>query len=183
MIVLARRFCGAALDMRRPWRLFRFAVFAAVPAVLISTLLAGAVAVLMSWKVPGTLAFRMHHLFDMELLAMMIVTPTLLLVARSHRFRSDAQARPAEFVLLMVLVTAAVVWAFGQNQAPILFMILPPLILLAFRLSPPWTAGAVLWVTVIAVGATVLIKAPSARARVAAFARRIPSRGGRSNRR
>lgn len=153
--LLIRRFCGAALDMRRPKRLLRFALIAAAPSVAFTTLLAGLVAVVVSGPPLESLGFRMRHLFDMELLAMMIVTPTLLLVARSHRFRSDAQARPAEFVLLMVLVTAAVVWAFGQNQAPILFMILPPLILLAFRLSPPWTAGAVLWVTVIAVGATV----------------------------
>ena len=75
-----------------------------MPAVLISTLMAGAVAVLMSWKVPGTLAFRMHHLFDMELLAMMIVTPSLLLLARNHRFRDDAQATMTEAAALLVLV-------------------------------------------------------------------------------
>lgn len=152
--VLARRFCGAALDMRRPWRLFRFAVFAAVPAVLISTLLAGAVAVLMSWKVPGTLAFRMHHLFDMELLAMMIVTPSLLLLARNHRFRDDAQATMTEAAALLVLVGGVTLWVFTQSSAPVMFAVLPPLILLAFRLGPPTTACAVVLVAAIGGAAT-----------------------------
>lgn len=147
--LLARRFCGAALDMRRPWRLFRFAVCAVAPAVLLSTLLAGGVAVLMSWKVPGTLGFRMHHLFDMELLAMMIVTPALLLLARHHRFRDDAQAKPIEVAALAALVGGVTLWVFTQTSAPIIFVIFPPLILLAFRLGPPMTAGVVVMVAAI----------------------------------
>ncbi|MBU4238280.1 MAG: MASE1 domain-containing protein, partial [Alphaproteobacteria bacterium] len=78
--LLARRLCGAALDMRRPLRLFRFAVGAAVPAVAVTTLLAGLIAVIAGRPPLESLGFRMRHLFDMELLAMMIVTPTLLLV-------------------------------------------------------------------------------------------------------
>ena len=114
-VLLARRFCGAALDMRRPWRLFRFAVCAAAPAVLLSTLLAGGVAILISWKVPGTLGFRMHHLFDMEMLAMMIVTPSLLLLARNHRFRDDAQATLPEAAALLALVGGVSLWVFSQS--------------------------------------------------------------------
>ena len=147
--LLARRFCGAALDMRRPWRLFRFAVCAAAPSVLLSTLLAGGVAILMSWKVPGTLGFRMHHLFDMEMLAMMIVTPSLLLLARNHRFRDDAQASPVEVAALLALVGCVTLWVFSQTEAPVIFAVFPPLILLAFRLCPPMTAGAVVMVAAI----------------------------------
>jgi len=166
--VLARRLCGAALDMRRPVRLFRFAVGAVAPAVALSTALAGLIAVMAGRMPTGTLAFRLHHLFDMELLAMMIVTPTLLLVARSHRFREDAQARPTEAVALIGLVVAAACWAFGQSLAPILFIVFPPLILLAFRLSPPATAGAVILVAVIGGAATVTGHGPVALTRLAA---------------
>ena len=66
--VLARRFCGAALDMRRPRRLLRFAFLAVVPAVTVSTLLAGAAAVGLGRIPPGTLSFRLHHLFDLSLI-------------------------------------------------------------------------------------------------------------------
>ncbi len=147
--VLARRFCGAALDMRRPWRLFRFAFFAAAPSVLLSTLLAGVVVILMRWQVPGALGFRMHHLFDMELLAMMIVTPSLLLLARNHRFRDDAKASLVETMAIMTLVGGVTLFVFSQSAAPVLFAIFPPLILLAFRLGPPLTAAAVMVVAVI----------------------------------
>ncbi|WP_241004704.1 hybrid sensor histidine kinase/response regulator [Brevundimonas fontaquae] len=152
--VLARRFCGAALDMRRPWRLFRFAFFAAAPSVLLSTLLAGGVVILMRWHVPGTLGFRMHHLFDMELLAMMIVTPSLLLLARNHRFRDDAKASLVEATAIMTLVGGVTLFVFSQTAAPVLFAIFPPLILLAFRLGPPLTAAAVMMVAVIGGAAT-----------------------------
>lgn len=152
--LLARRLCGAALDMRRPVRLFRFAIGAAVPAVALSTALAGIIA-FASGRMPlGVLSFRLHHLFDMELLAMMIFTPSLLLLARSHRFSKDAVASPAEVVGLVGLVAITALWAFSQNLAPILFIVFPPLILLAFRLSPPLTALTVIVITVIGGAAT-----------------------------
>lgn len=152
--VLARRLCGAALDMRRPIRLFRFAIGAAVPAVALSTVLAGLIVVALGRIAPGSLSFRLHHLFDMELLAMMIFTPSLLLLARSHRFSRDAVAPPMEVMALVGLTTVITLWVFGQNLAPILFMVFPPLILLAFRLSPPLTALAVIVITVIGGAAT-----------------------------
>ncbi|WAC59908.1 response regulator [Brevundimonas sp. SL130] len=152
--LLARRLCGAALDMRRPKRLFRFAIGAVIPAVALTTVLAGVV-VIATRRLPLELInFRLHHLFDMELLAMMIVTPALLLVARTHRFRNDAQASPLEVVALIGLVGVTALGVFGQSVAPIMFLIFPPLILLAFRLSPPWTAAALLIVTLVAAGAT-----------------------------
>lgn len=157
--LLVRRLCGAALDMRRPKRLFRYAASAAV-AVALSTVLAGLVVLAVGDLPLEVLNFRLHHLFDMEMLAMMIVTPALLLVARTHRFRNDAQASTVECAILSGLVLAAALWVFGQSTAPILFMVFPPLILLGFRLPPPWTAGALTAVAVIAVAATLAGQGP-----------------------
>ncbi|WP_292123001.1 response regulator [Brevundimonas sp.] len=165
--LLARRLCGAALDMRRPKRLFRFAVGAVVPAVALTTVLAGLIAVVSNQLPLGNLAFRLRHLFDMELLAMMMITPTLLLVARNHRFRGDAKVSPVEFVVLIGLVTVAALWAFCQSLAPILFIVFPPLFLLAFRLSPPWTAGAVILISVISATATLTGHGPVTMTRLA----------------
>ncbi|NBB65582.1 response regulator [Pseudomonas sp. ODNR1LW] len=151
--LLVRRLCGAGLDMRRPKRLLRFALGAA-SAVALSTLLSGLLVLIVGGLPLQVLNFRLHHLFDMELLAMMIITPTLLLVARRHRFSHDAQASLRECLILSGLVAAAVLWTFGQTKAPILFMVFPPLILLAFRLPPSWTAGALMGVSVVAVAAT-----------------------------
>lgn len=159
--VLARRFCGAALDMRRPKRLLRFVLLAVAPAVALSTLLAGMFAVWAGRLPMGTLGFRLHHLFDMELLAMAIVAPSLLLLARAHRFREDAQASAAEVAALLTLLAVVCLWVFGQTSAPILFMAFPPLILLAFRLSPPWTAAAVMMVGAIGGAATLTGHGPA----------------------
>ena len=160
--VLARRFCGAALDMRRPRRLLHFAFFAAIPAVALTSAMAAVLSVVIHQIPFGGLRFRVHHLFDMEVLAMLIVTPSLLLVARSHRFRRDAIARWPEIALLLGLVAATAIWVFSQNSAPTLFAVLPPLVLLAFRLSPPWTAAAVIMVTLIGGFATLSGQGPVA---------------------
>ena len=164
--VLVRRFCGAALDMRRPRRLLRFAL-ALIPAVALSTGLA-ALLVLATGRLPlGGLAFRLRYLFEMETLALLIVAPSLLLMARQHRFRADSLARWPEIVLLAGLVIALTAGVFGQSQAPVLFLVFPPLILLAFRLSPPWTATAVMVIAVAGGAATLLGHGPIVLTRLA----------------
>ena len=151
---LARRLCGAALDMRRPGRLLRFAVGAALPAVALTSLISLAVATSVREYAPDQAMFLLTRLFSMELLGLLIVTPSLLLIARGHRFRRDAPENPREIAVLSALVLALTVWAFLQSDAPLLFVVFPPLVLLAFRLSPPWTAGAIIAISVIGAAAT-----------------------------
>lgn len=165
-VVLVRRFCGAALDMRRPMRLLRFAI-ALAPAVAISTALAAMLALAIHKLPLGGLSFRLRYLFEMEVLAMLIVAPSLLLLARQHRFAADSLARWPEVAALASLVVLATVAVFFQSQAPALFVIFPPLILLAFRLSPPWTAGTVVLVAVVGGAATLLGHGPITLTRLA----------------
>ena len=165
--VLARRFGGAALDMRRPRRLLRFAL-ALIPAVALSTGLAGLLILAMGHTPFGGLAYRLRYLFEMEALAMLIVAPSLLLMARQHRFRADGVARLPEIALLAGLVVGLTAAVFSQSQAPVLFLVFPPLILLAFRLSPPWTASAVMLISVWAAAATLTGHGPITLTRLAA---------------
>ncbi len=140
--VLARRLCGAALDMRRPRRMVLFALGAAMPAVALTATIGVAVAWLMrdySWV---RAAFTWRHLFAMELLGLVIVTPSLLLLARAHRFRQIRQS-PLEVLAILGLVTITALWIFNQSS-PFLFLMFPPLMLAAFRLSPPWIAMALI---------------------------------------
>lgn len=140
--VLARRLCGAALDMRRPRRMVLFAFGAAMPAVALTATIGVTVAWFArdySW-VRSVFAWR--HLFAMELLGLMIVTPSLLLLARAHRFRQIRQS-PLEILAILSLVTVTALWIFTQS-APFLFLMFPPLMLAAFRLSPPWMAVALI---------------------------------------
>lgn len=140
--VLARRLCGAALDMRRPRRILLFALGAAGPAVAITTTIAVLLAV---WFRDFSLAralFTWRHLFMMEMLGLLILTPSLLLLARAHRFRDEAPP-PWEIVGVLALTAAVFIAVFSQS-APLLFMVFPPLMLAAYRLSPPWMAIALL---------------------------------------
>jgi len=149
--LLARRLGGAALDMRRPRRLFAFALLAAAPAVMLSTTVAVGLGTWVRGYTPVMAGFVWQHMFGMELLGLLIVTPTLLLLARIHRFSLDRAASTsgvAEAAALFLLLGAVTAWVFSQPAA-MAFAVLPPLMLIAFRLSPPWTALALIVVTLI----------------------------------
>lgn len=142
--VLARRFCGAALDMRRPRRLFAFALFAAVPAVALMGVVGFGVAALVRPWAFVTWAFNLYSFFSVELLGLLLITPTLLLLARSHRFQGMTRARRPEAIGLMALMVAVTVVVFWQDQAPILFLAVLPMILIGLRLSPGMGAVALI---------------------------------------
>ncbi|MGH7021204.1 MAG: MASE1 domain-containing protein, partial [Brevundimonas sp.] len=145
--VLARRLGGAALDMRRPRRVILFALGAATPAVALTATISVVVAMVARDFSLVQAAFAWRHLFAMELLGLVIVTPSLLLLARAHRFRQAAQS-PLETVAILGVVAATALWIFTQSS-PFLFLMFPPLMLAAFRLSPPWMALALIMTTLI----------------------------------
>jgi len=145
--ILARRLCGAALDMRRPRRVVLFVLGAAVPAVALTATIGVTVAFLVRDYSLVRVAFSWRHLFAMELLGLVIVTPSLLLLARAHRFRQVSQS-PLEIVAILGMVTLTALWIFTQSS-PFLFLMFPPLMLAAFRLSPPWMAVALIVTTAI----------------------------------
>ena len=151
--LLARRIGGAALDMRRPRRLVAFGLMAVAPTVALSTTLSIVAGMWLRGYSPVYAAFVWRHMFSMELLGLLIVTPPLLLLARAHRFREEGTARPAEAVGLLLLLAGTTAWVFSRPEA-MAFLVLPPLLLVAFRLSPPWTAAALILTTAISGMAT-----------------------------
>lgn len=141
--VLARRVCGAALDMRRPRRLIAFGLLAAIPAVAVTAAL-GFGALMMVNHTGLTLSgiFGLYSFVIVELLGLLLVTPVLLLLARAHRFHGTTRARWPEataLIALMLTVTGVVFW---QNDAPIQFLCFLPMLLIALRLSPTTAAVA-----------------------------------------
>ena len=142
--VLARRFCGAALDMRRPRRLFAFALYAAVPAVALTAAVGFTAASLVrTWSLTSWL-FNIYSFFIVELLGLLLVTPILLLLARAHRFGGMAPARRPEAIGLMALMTAVTALVFWQNDTPLLFVAFLPMVLIGLRLSPTMAAAALI---------------------------------------
>lgn len=136
--LLARRFCGAALDMRRPQRLLSFVMGAALPAVVLTTLINMVVVALILGDSLVSMAFLWRHLFAMELLGLVTFTPCLLLLGQAKRFRQTNRSN-LEVLGLLLLLSVTVVWVFNQNQH-YLFLIFPPLLIMAYRLTPPWVA-------------------------------------------
>ncbi|WP_425992023.1 response regulator [Brevundimonas sp. TWP2-3-2] len=167
--VLARRFCGAALDLRRPRRLLRFAVAAVAPAVLFCTFVIVSVAAVLRDYSTALYVFTAVRLFAMEALGLLTITPTLLLLARRHRFADTSQvANAKETFALFGLLTATTLGVFFQSSLPISYLIFPPLLLLVFRVSTTGSALAILLVTVIGGFATITGHGPVTLQRLAA---------------
>ncbi|MFN3931962.1 MAG: ATP-binding protein [Brevundimonas sp.] len=139
--VLARRFCGAALDMRRPVRLVRFALICAV-SVAVAALVASLVASLVLRPSFPVWLFMIQSFSIVELTGLLLVTPVLLLFARAHRFAGMSPARWPETAVLLALTFAVSAEVFWQGDYPILFLTFPPMLLIALRLSPGMTAAA-----------------------------------------
>ena len=167
--LIARRVCGAALDLRRPRRLANFALLAVAPTVLLSALFMVSLAHVLHPYTLISYLFTVHRYFDMETLGLMIVTPALLLIAKSHRFRQSAPASRRETAALMILLTAVTVAVFAQSMVPATFVIFPLLLLVAFRLLPSWVAAAVIIVAIVGGVATVTGHGPLTLMRLAAI--------------
>ncbi|WP_309628645.1 response regulator [Brevundimonas sp.] len=167
--ILARRFCGAALDLRRPRRLAFFAVAVVTPAVLFCTLVIVSLAAVLKDYSTGLYIFTLQRYFAMEALGLLTITPTLLLLARRYRFVDTSEvAGVRETVVLFGLLTSATMVVFWQSSLPITYLIFPPLLLLVFRVSTTGSALAVLLVTLIGGLATVTGQGPFTLQRLAA---------------
>jgi len=164
--VQARRFCGAALDMRRPRRLMRFTVIAAV-SVLIVTLVGYALAAVVLQPTLTVWLFKAQSFFIVELTGLLLVTPVLLLFARAHRFEGMAQARRLEAGLLLTLMLAVTSYVFWQAESPILFLTFLPMLVIGLRLSPGMAAFALICLAVVSGAATLTSYGPVHLARLA----------------
>lgn len=165
--VLARRVCGAALDLRRPGRLVRFALLAVTPAVLLGSLFIVTLAAQLRAYTPELYTFTLLRYFNMQALGLMVIAPVLLLLARRHRF-SDVSlaAGPRETAVLFAILALTTAMAFGQSRAPAMFFVFPPLLLLVFRSTPTGSALAVLMVTLMSGAATLSGHGPITLSRI-----------------
>jgi signal transduction histidine kinase/ActR/RegA family two-component response regulator len=158
--VLARRVCGAALDLRRPVRLTRFTLLAVVPATAIAGLCSMGLMALMAPR-PWTMwLFELQNYIAVEILGLLLVTPILLLLARRHRFAVNARTSRVEALSLIGLMLAVTAIVFWQNDAPVMFLVFLPMMLIGLRLSPAWSAGALIGMAVVSGAATLMGHGP-----------------------
>lgn len=165
--VLARRVCGAALDLRRPRRLLRFALLAALPAAILAAGLGMGLHAFVAPLPWAIWAFHTQHYVMMEVLGLLLVTPILLLLARRHRFRDLARTPRLQALALVVLMLGVTAGVFWQNHAPIGFLVFPPMMLIALRLPPAWAAGSLIAMAAVSGLATLTGHGPVHLARLA----------------
>lgn len=151
--VIARRYCGAALDLRRPARLACFTFVAVAPPTALVALV-GLLALHAQRARLSEALFDFQTWFTTDALGILIMAPALLLFARRHRF-SDADQAPAwEKAGLIALLAVITVTVFAQSAAPVMFLVFLPLLLIVFRLPPHWSTMSVFTVVLIATVAT-----------------------------
>ncbi|MGV8930053.1 MAG: response regulator [Brevundimonas sp.] len=151
---LARRVCGAALDLRRSGRLARFVGLAAAPTVVIFGLLAVGILGVQGRPSLSASVFAFNAYFLAQMLGLLLIVPTLLMLARAHRFRDGAKASRLEASILIALMAAVTMATFWWTAAPIMFLSFLPMMLIAVRLQPNWTAAALILLAIISGAAT-----------------------------
>jgi signal transduction histidine kinase/CheY-like chemotaxis protein len=149
---LTRTFCGAALDLSRARRLVIFSLIAAASAALealVGQILVG--------LIEGSFGDFFHAWLQWALedgLGLLIATPAALLPLKQRRLFHAAGGARLERHLLLALTVALAVAAFTFNQFIALTMVMPALVLTAFRAGPGWVYVSVLATSIIAMALT-----------------------------
>jgi signal transduction histidine kinase/FixJ family two-component response regulator len=141
--LVARRFCGAALRMRRPVRLARFALLAAAPAVVLAAVIG-----LTLLGIP-TLDLDMYlaSWVSVELVGCLVVTPSMVILAQARRPSSTWNLRPSpEMGLGLAACVFTALVCLRILQLPVA-AVLPVLLVVSLRLSPKQAAVMVLAVS------------------------------------
>ena len=150
--MLMRRFCGAAVDLTSVPRLLHMIALAALPAAMLS----GTVGTLLSHALFGDPIGPLWLTWAVgSLLGMMAGAPAALIIARFPRYLRDSAAGTVESLAIVVglcAVAAAQLFLNGQQDA---FLIFPFMLLAAFRISPPYSALAIVAVSTITAVVTI----------------------------
>lgn len=150
--LLTRSFCGAALDLSRPRRLLIFTLIAAGGAsveALVGQLLLG--------LLDGPSDDFFHAWLQWALedgLGLLIATPAALLPFRRRGSANAAGGGRIERILLLALTIGVTIATFGFDRFIAPTLVMPALVLTAFRAGPAWVFVSVLTTGVIAMAIT-----------------------------
>ncbi|SFJ32719.1 ATP-binding protein [Caulobacter sp. UNC279MFTsu5.1] len=149
--VATRTFCGAALDLSRPRRLFIFALIA---------LSAAAAEALIGQVLLALIDGSFNDFWDAWLqwmledgLGLLVATPAALLPFKQERLFRAPGGRLERSLLLALTVVVAVA-SFALDQFIALTLVMPLLVLIAFRAGPGWVYVSVLATSLVAMSLT-----------------------------
>lgn len=144
---------GHPLDLAKRRPLVGFLLICVVCAAALTSVLGAAWTMLFEDAGPFPQLWRTWYLGDM--LGMAILGPTLVILQRVNVFailHRDHLLRTAAILLVPTLTTIVV---FTHNGDPLIFLLFPAFLLVAFRLGYPGTVLNVLVVALLAIGFTV----------------------------
>lgn len=146
---LLRAICGRRVDLTKAWTVAAFVIVCALAPLLPSA--AGAWVVMQAFGDNYQQALSIWYLSDS--LGLLVLTPAILLLWPRARTAEPAPAMGdvARHLLLLMAVSLIV---FVQSTAPLLFLLIPVSVLIAFRLGPRYAAMATLWLTAVSLTCT-----------------------------
>ena len=146
---LLRYACGRRIVFTRIWTVACFAAICMFVPILPAA--AGAMLSTRTFGVDWTAALTTWYLSDS--LGLLVLTPAIML-ARHTSGKSERGPSTEPVVRHVVLLLAATVVVFSQSSVPLLFLLIPVSVLIAFRLGSRYAAMATLWLTAVSLIAT-----------------------------
>ncbi len=157
-VLLARRF-APTLNLASVEGASRFLISAAAVAPLPAALFVGG----MLWWMNGANFFETAQTWWFgHALSIAVVGSFGLAVTRRELVRYRALPRAAEAAVLLVAITVVASTIFLRNAAPVAFLLLPLLLLIAVRLRVVGSTAALVIITVLAVGGSMMGYGPYA---------------------
>jgi signal transduction histidine kinase/ActR/RegA family two-component response regulator len=139
---LTRTFCGAAIDLSRPRRLFTFSLIA-IGAAAVETTVGEAVRLIFEPS-QFQLFSDWRQWTNEDALGLIVATPAVLLILRRDRSIYAGSGGALEHCLLAMLTVAITATSLLSGQFAGLLLVYPLLVSMAFRSGPPWVAGSVM---------------------------------------
>ncbi len=167
---LARRVCGAALDVTRPRRLVRLVVMAILPA----TLATGTVGAAALHAIVGTPLLDQWIAWAAgDFLGMTIALPACLLLARPARFETP-HGRPLPRLALIAAIGVGAAMIFAQQEIhALILLVVMGVMLSTFVLGPAYVSATILMIAFIAASFTITGSGPVASDEPSDVGRRI----------
>jgi diguanylate cyclase (GGDEF)-like protein len=136
------------VELTQIWTLVRF-----VSVVVLAPVLPAAAGAYAATHIAGDpFSGSMMTWYLSDTLGLLVVTPAILLMANPNtaRVAPSTESIARHFLLL----TAVAIIVFVQVSVPLLFLLIPVSVLIAFRLGPRYAAVATLWLSVVSIVCT-----------------------------
>jgi signal transduction histidine kinase/CheY-like chemotaxis protein len=142
--ILTRAFCGAAIDLSRPRRLFAFSLIA-IAASMVETAVGEGLRVAFNptkFDVFGD----WRQWTQEDALGLLVATPAVLLILKRDwsMYAGSGAGGGLERCLLALMTVAITATSLLSGQFAGLLLVYPLLVYMAFRSGPPWVSGSVI---------------------------------------